>query len=79
MITEPETVIVEEWSATKIADLITGHYYSAVLHFKKPSVENFRTQWVYFVLGGNPDEIVCDYTISNNEFDTIVTTLIESW
>ena len=78
-ITDPENVNVEGMNPTEIADLITSHYYSAVLHFKKPEVENYRTQWIYFVLGNSPEEVVCDNTISNEEFDNIVTTLVGSW
>ena len=78
-ISDPESVIVKEMNPTEIADLITSHYYSAVLHFKKTEVENYRTQWVYFVLGNSPEEVVCDNTISNEEFDNIITLLLESW
>ena len=78
-ITDPENVNVEGVTPTEIANLITSHYYSAVLHFKKPEADNFRTQWVYFVLGNLPEEVVCDYTVGNQEFDTIVTELTESW
>lgn len=78
-ITDPELVIVKGMNPTEIADLITNNYDSVALHFKKPAVENYRTQWIYFVLGNNPDEVVCDYTVSNGEFYDIVTTLIESW
>ena len=84
-ITYPETVMVKGktvMAKTKtpgeIADLITDNYFSAVLYFKKDG-SYIRPQWVYFVPRNGPDEVVCDYTMSNNEFDTIVTTLIESW
>lgn len=74
-ITYPETVMVKGKTPGEIADLITDNYFSAVLYFKKDGLP----QWVYFVPRNDPDEVVCDYTMSNNEFDTIVTTLIESW
>lgn len=78
-ITYPENVNVEGMNPTEIADQITENYDSAVLHFKKPANDNFRTQWVYFVLGNDPEEVVCDYNVSNEEFDNIVTTLVGSW
>lgn len=78
-ISDPESVIVKGMNPTEIADLITQNYRTTVLHFKKPEADNFRTQWIYFVLGNLPEEVVCDYTVGNQEFDTIVTELTESW
>ena len=78
-ISDPESVDVRGMSAKAIADKITENYDEAVLNFKKPEVENFRTQWIYFVMGNDPEEVACDYTVGNQEFDNIVTTLLESW
>ena len=78
-ISDPESVIVKGMNPTEIADLITSHYDIATLEFKKPEVENFRTQWIYFVMGNAPEEVACDYTVGNQEFDTIVTEITESW
>ncbi len=77
-IAAPETVMVKTKTPGEIADLITDNYFSAILYFKKDG-SDIRPQCVYFVLGNDPDEVVFDYTIRNNEFDTIVTTLIERW
>ena len=77
-ITYPETVMVKTKTPGEIADLITDNYFSAVLYFKKDG-SDIRPQCVYFVPGNNPDEVVCDYTISHNEFDSVISTLLESW
>ena len=77
-IADPETVMVKTKTPGEIADLITGNYFSAVLYFKKDGPD-IRPQCVYFVLGNDPDEVVCDYTMSDNEFDSVISTLLESW
>ena len=80
-ITDPETVNVQGLSPKAIADQITKNYDEAVVIFEKefPAENYIDSQWVYFVLGNDPEEVVCDYTISNEEFDNIVTTLVGSW
>ena len=78
-ITDPELVDVSTLNGNEIADLIVKNYDSTVLRFKKPEAANSRIQWVYFVLGNSPDEVVCDYTVGNKEFDTIVSEITGNW
>ena len=78
-ISDPESVDVRGMSAKAIATLITSNYFSALLNFDKPEAEHHRKQWVYFVLGNAPEEVACDYTVGNQEFDAIVTEITESW
>ena len=76
-ISDPESVDVRGMSAKAIADLIANNYDEAVLHFKKPEVE--LTQWIYFILGNAPEEVVGDYTVGNQEFAKIADQITESW
>ena len=66
-ISDPESVIVKGMNPTEIADLITSHYDIALLDFNKPEVDHHRNQWVYFVMGNAPEEVVFDHTVGNQE------------
>ena len=78
-ISYPEDINVRGVTSNAIATLIADNYDIAILEFKKPEVDNFRTQWIYFVMGNAPEEVACNYTVSNQEFDTIVTEITERW
>ena len=78
-ISYPEDVNVRDMNPNAIATHITDNYDIATLEFKKPEVDNYRTQWIYFVMGNAPEEVACDYTVSNQEFDTIVSETTERW
>lgn len=65
-ISYPEDVNVRDMNPNAIATHIADNYDIAILEFKKPEVDNYRTQWIYFVLGNSPEEVAADYTGENN-------------
>lgn len=78
-ITDPEFVVVTGDSPKAIADLIASSYDEAVLWFSNKEIENGRMQWVYFVLGNSPEEVVCNYSAGIEEFVKIADQITESW
>lgn len=52
-----------------------GHIYFKQMSEKYPDRVN-ETGWVFFVLGNDPDEVVCDYTTN---LDPTVEDLTRSW
>lgn len=78
-ITEPEFVIVGCDSPKGIADLIVNNYDEAVLHFSNKKIQHGRLQWVHFVMGNSPEEVVCNYSVGIEEFAEIADQITESW
>ena len=49
----------------------------ATLFFRTP--DGSRNPWVRFVLGNDPEEVVCDHVVDCQDFEEIINSVTERW
>ena len=49
----------------------------ATLFFRTP--DGSRNPWVRFVLGNDPEEVVCDHVVDCGDFEQVIDSVLDSW